>query len=356
MSRSKLLPKIAAIAVVGLALTGCGAAEPEAPEETGGSTVSGLTPEGKLVERADVTINVANAAVLDFTGPLLAEELGIFDDYGIDLKVESVPTTEAVPLLATGRIDVLIGGMNAGLFNAIDGGSELRVVAPGNYQSPESNIGIWASSAWLDGREFSPELLKGSKHGSSQGVQGITMVNYVRLLEQGGLTVEDVEIVTMPQTDQVIALENGALSTGTPSPAGATTFEDSDTAVFVARQIPDGWPVVALIFGPSLLEERPEVGMAFVAAMHELYNEHLQGAYMEDPAVADALMKITGFDEESLNAVAPFVYEPVMSIPDDYISVMDETWRHFPDVLQAADPLTFDDVVDTRFMEFANGL
>lgn len=355
MSRSKWWMPLGAIAITAIALSGCAGPGGDPTPSTSG-TPTGLTPEGKLKERAEVTINVANRAVLDFSGPLLADELGIFDDYGIDLKVESVPTNEAIPLLATGRLDVLIGGLNAGLFNAISGGSDLRVVAPGNYQAPDSNIGFWASSAWLDGRDFSPELLKGSKHGSSQGVQGITMVNYVRLLEKGGLTVDDVEIVTMPQTDQVIALENGSLSTGTPSPAGATTFEENGSAQFVAPQIPEGWPVVVLMFGPTLLDERPEVGMAFTAAMRTLYRDYLQGDYMDDPKVVDALVAVTEQTPEALESVVPFVYEPELSIPDDYISEMDKTWRLFPDVLQSPEPFTFEDVVDTRFMEFANGL
>lgn len=356
MAQRRWMIATGALAITGMLLAGCTSGGGGSPEPTDHLDTSLLTPEGKLTEPADVTINVASRAVLDFSAPLLAEELGVFDDYGINLTIESVPTNEAVPLLATGKVDAVIGGLNAGVFNAIGAGSDLRVVAPANYQSPESKIGTWASAEWLAGRDFEPSMLKVSKHASSQGYQGITMVNYVRLLKEGGLTVDDVDIVTMPQTDQVVALETGAISTGTPSPAGADALERSGKATYIAQQIPTGWPVTVFTFGPSLLEDRPEVGMAFVAALRALYTDYLQGDYIENPEVFDALVKVSEQTPEAVRSAVPFIYGPEMSIPDDYISAMDETWRLFPDVLQSEKPFTFDDVIDTRFMDYANGL
>jgi NitT/TauT family transport system substrate-binding protein len=273
--------RVGAIVVAAMLAAACGSSA----EPASGPDSDLLTPDGRLKTPTDVTINVASRAVLDFSSPLLAQELGVFEKYGINLKVESVPTNEAVPLLATGKIDVLIGGLNAGVFNAITGGYNIKVVAPANYQAPDSNIGIWASTKWLNGREISAEVLRGSTHASSQGYQGITMVSYVQLLRKYGLDVNDVNIETMPQTDQVVALETGAIATGTPSPAGTAALAETGAAVFVAPQIPQGWPVVVFMFGPNLLNDRPEVGYAFVAAMRDLYKNYLQPGYKDNPGL-----------------------------------------------------------------------
>jgi hypothetical protein len=76
----------------------------------------------------------------------------------------------------------------------------------------------------------------------------------------------------------------------------------------------------------------------------------------DNPEVFKALVKVSEQSEEAIRGHTEFVYKDTLSIPDDYISTMDETWRLFPDVLVSEEPLTFGDVVDTRFMEFANSL
>lgn len=356
MSRTARSATVVAVILSLLMLAGCGGDASSDDRTDPADVTAKLTADGKLKEPVEVTINVASRAVLDFSAPLLADELGVLEEYGIDLKVEAVPTTEAVPLLATGKLDVLIGGLNAGLFNAISGGSDLRVVAPANYQDPASTIGIWASTKWLDGQQISADLLKGSTHASSQGSQGVTMVKYVELLEKYGVEPDEVNVETLAQTDQVVALETGAVSTGTPSPAGTATLDESGAAQFVTPQVPDGWPVTVLMFGPSLLDEHPEVGMAFVAAMRSLYADQLAPGYQDDPTVFDALVKVSEQTPDDIKQATPFIYKSELSIPDDYISRCDETWRMFPGVLQSEEPLTFDDVVDTRFMDYANGL
>ena len=54
----------------------------------------------------------------------LAEELGFFRDVGLELDIQPLAdTTQMIPLLAGGRIDVTFAGATAALFNAIANGA-----------------------------------------------------------------------------------------------------------------------------------------------------------------------------------------------------------------------------------------
>ncbi len=374
MQKRRLSVALGAIALSSLMLIGCtgggtpaattAAPEPTtagpdattaAPEPTGPEWLSKLTPEGALKEPAKVIFSTASNAVLDITAPLWADELGILEKYGIELEVQNIATTAAVPLLATGQVDVVLGGLNVGLFNAIYGGSELQVVAPNNYQKSDSTIGFYTSNA-VTGGTLTTENMRGQTFASSQGTQGITMVQILATLEGLGLTLDDVTVTTMPQTDQVVALQTGAIALGTPSPAGTLALIEANEATWAARQIPEGWPVTVYMFGPSLLEDRPEVGAAFTAAMGELFRDYLTPGYSENPEVLAAIVAATGQTAEAVQGSDEFIFEPTMEIPSDYISRMDAAWRVVPGQVANPDPTKFEEIVTSEFMEYVNGL
>ncbi|MGB4137594.1 MAG: ABC transporter substrate-binding protein [Microbacterium sp.] len=364
MQKKRLFAAITAVALSGAMLVGCTTASnpastnepaptsaaPEAPEWQ-----SKLTDDGRLKEPAKIIFSTASNAVLDITAPLWADQLGILKKYGITMEVQNVATTAAVPLLATGQVDVILGGLNAGLFNAVYSGSDLKVVGPNNYQDPNTTIGFYTSNK-VTGGKLTTENLKGQTVASSQGTQGITMVALLDLLKSLDLKLDDVKVTTMPQTDQVVALQTGAIALGTPSPAGTLALIEAKEATWAARQIPEGWPVVVYMYGPSLLKDRPEVGAAFLAAMRELYRDYLTPGYSENPEVVSAIAKATGQTEEAIQQSTEFIFTSELAIPDDYISRMDSAWRLVPGQLASDKPMTTDQIVDTDFMKYVNGL
>src|SRR5204863_10204051 len=55
---------------------------------------------------------------------------GFYDEQGIDLDVQIFPTAlDMIPLLATGRLDAMHGGSYPGIFNAVAGGVDLKIVS-----------------------------------------------------------------------------------------------------------------------------------------------------------------------------------------------------------------------------------
>src|SRR5581483_12439123 len=63
-------------------------------------------------------------------GPMyIAQEKGYFKDQGLNVQFTDVNGEEAISSVATGQLDISVGAIYAGLFNAIGRGLEIRLVA-----------------------------------------------------------------------------------------------------------------------------------------------------------------------------------------------------------------------------------
>ncbi|HEX6512376.1 MAG TPA: ABC transporter substrate-binding protein, partial [Chloroflexota bacterium] len=112
--------------------------------------------------------------------------------------------------LGAGQIDTGSGAIGAGLWNAVDRGVNIRVVADGGHVEPNfpQQELIVRKSLVDSGKVKSVADLKGLTVGMS--VRG-TSVEYaiVKMLEKGGLTMKDINPVEMPPTEFAVAMSNG---------------------------------------------------------------------------------------------------------------------------------------------------
>lgn len=346
MNRQRGRGALAVVAGLAMFAVGCGS-----PEASGGGATIG--DDGKLTERTELTIAIPGKQ-LPILAPIMAKAWKKFDERNLDVTIETLASDEAFPLLATGKLDGIWTGPSVGLFNAVAGGADVRMVSPGNYLSEESGGGIWVSSALLNGREFEPSMLRGKKFASSQGNTGTSMVAFSQLLESGGVGVDEVEIVTMSASDAVPALENGSISGAIVQEPLDVALEKNNSAVRVSPQFPDGWNNTTLLFGPSLLRDNPDAGKVFVAALRSTFVDKLQGDYLADPErVADIAEQLEQ-PVETLQQSTSDRYPTELSFPDEYVATHEEVWRQWPDLLTYDEPLTTEQVIDTQFMDWAN--
>lgn len=341
--------RTAMAAAAGLTMLAVACGSPEA--DSGSATI---TEDGSLSERTKMTITIPGKQ-LPILAPIMAKAWGEFDERNLDVTIETLASDEAFPLLATGKVDAIWTGPTAGLFNAVNDGADVRMVAPGNYLSDESGGGIWVSTKLLDGKEFDPSMLKGKKFASSQGNTGTSMVAFSEMLSSGGVSVDDVEIVTMSASDAVPALENGSIAGAIVQEPLDVTLEEHDTAVRIWPQFPDGWNNTTLLFGPSMLRDNPDVGKVFVAALRSTYVDRLQGDYLSDPKRVADIAKALEQPVEVLQQSTSDVYPTELSFPDEYVATHERVWRQWPGLLTYDEPLSRDQVIDSRFMDWANG-
>src|SRR3954452_4251899 len=143
----------------------------------------------------------------------VAIERGYFQEEGLEIAAVDFRTSaEMVPALASGQLDVGLGGVNAGLFNSVAQGIPLKIVADKAVNTPsDKSTGWMARTDLLDSGQLKEARdLKGLVVGvASPGSPGDIELD--RMLRSGALTRDDVEIKPIPYADQPVAFANKSI-------------------------------------------------------------------------------------------------------------------------------------------------
>jgi NitT/TauT family transport system substrate-binding protein len=174
-----------------------------------------------------------------------------------------------VPLLATGKLDIGVGGIVPGLFNAYQRGTGVRVVA--------------AASAWLPGRSnalvMRKDLVDSGRLNDYPDLKGLTFAKSTQLstfdlplegaFSRGGFTANDVNIVVLGFPDMIAAFASKGIDGAfLPEPFATTAVEQGvgvrwrEAADFVPNQPASLW-----VYSPGLVDQNPEVGRRFMLAL-----------------------------------------------------------------------------------------
>ena len=336
------------LAVVVLACaSACGGAD-------NSTTPTALTVDdtGKLSEltKVTVTIPVKSTSTVPW---LLDAEFGEFRKRNIDLDVQVVKSSDAMVLLAKGEIDAIQTGMSAGLMNAINGGSDLRAVMPSGFEPDDGKSGWYVSTKSLGGKPFDVAAMKGQTFASSQGASGTTVLGLSELLATGNLTLADVNIKTLATPDIATALENGALFGGSVLIPFNVPLEEKKAAFRVAPNSPDGFPSGIVLFGPSLVKDKPMVGRAVVSALLATFG-HLQGDHVNDPTTGPVVAKALDQGWDTLKAAGPGkIWKLKPEFPANYVGRYESTWRQIPGTLSYEGSIDPTKVLDTSYLDWA---
>jgi NitT/TauT family transport system substrate-binding protein len=89
-----------------------------------------------------------------------------------------------------------------------------------------------------------------------------------KMLGDVGLTLDDVQIETIPFPDQMSALANGAVDAAVMIEPFLTIALDRGVATVLMDmgQATPGWPVQVLFYGPEFLKDQSDVGKRFMVA------------------------------------------------------------------------------------------
>src|SRR5262249_34241600 len=140
----------------------------------------------------------------------LAMDRGYFREEGIELDITRFATaSEMTAPMASGQLDIGLGGISAGLFNSMAQGLPLKIVADRVVNMPDSQSTVWmVRSDLLDsGRVSEAAHFKGLTIALG-GAGTIVQVELDRILQLGGLTLEDVIVEQVPYPDQIAAFAN----------------------------------------------------------------------------------------------------------------------------------------------------
>jgi NitT/TauT family transport system substrate-binding protein len=265
--------------------------------------VAGCTaPEPAARERVTFMMHRYLSGAVGF----IAQERGFFERAGIDVDiVYSNREGNAMPGLMQGRIDVFTTGpLGPRYFNLVHRGARIRFVAAGV---------VYAS----DGCPYAAtvarrDLVESGRLGDYASLRGLRISSdrssssyffWHRALALGGLAMDDVELVDVPSTVRLEALRSGRIDVTTAVEPLVTRLVRSGHGVVWrnrAEVFPDQQSTF-VVFGPRLLDERPDLGRRFLAAYLEAAAAYRAEGKSERHL--EILERATRFDREDLLAM-----------------------------------------------------
>src|SRR3989304_4278560 len=160
-----------------------------------------------------VSVRFASPGALSDAGVYIAIEKGYFKELGVDVTVTPVQSAAAaIAPLAAGELEVAGGGTSPALFNAIDRGVALTIVATkgGAVKGFDASQFIIRKDLIDGGQVKEVKDLKGKKMALAN-IQSGAEAEASFFLKQGGLTIKDVELVVMGYPDMLPAFGNKAI-------------------------------------------------------------------------------------------------------------------------------------------------
>lgn len=202
------------------------------------------------------------------TAVLVGIEKGFFLEEGIEVEpVFFKNGAEIAPAVATGQVDVAATTSGAPLFNALARGIEVKIVADTLRLEKDSPGGDPTSIVVSNNlvKNNSGNILRGAKIGITAPGQILDMI--VRQhIEVSGLNIDDVELVSMPMPDMLVAMENNAIDAAImldPFTTFATSRGIGEVLAHGSDVVP-GIQQAFLIYGDNLAEVNRELGQKFM--------------------------------------------------------------------------------------------
>jgi NitT/TauT family transport system substrate-binding protein len=256
-----------------------------------------------------VTVKVGNLHSLAEAPAVIAAQRGYFQAEGLDVQlVDFTITSDALPALGTGKIDVMTGGVNPALFNAVARGVNVQLVADAGSTGPGHDwYGLNVRKDLVDsGKYKSPKDLKGMKVGVP-GPYSILHYYMKVLLEKNGMTLKDVQIEPLGLPGSVTALANKGVDANATIEPFLSEPERQGIGKVVLRSIDVDPTLIGAVFlmSPDFRARQPEAAQRYMIAWERGVRDYL-----------DAFGKNKGHDQMvKLLQDNKIAFNPVAEVP-----------------------------------------
>lgn len=327
------------LGVVATIALGLGCGSPGSPPDTGA---------------ASDAIRVVSLPFIGSAAITIAVEEGYFEDQNLDVEVVNLTRNmEAVPALVRGDVDVGIGQLTVNIVNAIAGGARLRFVIGSVVLEPSacSFNAILARRALVEeGKLDRAEQLQALQVELDPLLpQGFFMS---RALEPFDLTVDDLQRVNLPTGANIDALINGSIDVTIASEPLLTRALSSGQAVVwrAGEELVPGYQLSSVMFGPTLLDERPEVGERFTVAFLRGLRQLRAGPTERN---VELMALHTGLDPGLVKQLCWPSADPTGRIRPEGLMEL-QAWLLSRGLIDAVIPE--EELIDTRFIDRANAV
>lgn len=252
-----------------------------------------------LAKERSLTIATGTLSA-EYVAPLqMAVQKGEFKKEGLDVHLKVLPTPDALPLLAKGDIDAQWAAPEAAVMNGITSGFTIKWAAGNFSPAPKSKSGLWVKLKKGESADHVP--MEGRKLGTMIGKGSVISYPMGKVLKKHGGGLDKIQFQQLGSADVLTALQNGGTdSAWLLDPVWRKVDGDKQYA-FLGGQ-PQGEPLGGLLFGPNLLTEDPDAGVALLRAYIRTVNTYFGGDYKADKGFVTELAKLLKTEESVLKS------------------------------------------------------
>lgn len=326
------------------------------------SLLLGLVTASCSSEKAEVllpdfgTINIGYLPILPSAPIFVAVEKGYFEELGLNVELHSFNSGQfMMPVLATGEIDFGAGQSGTEFFNAVNQGLNVKIVGGQTQERPGHGTApvIVRKDLFDSGEITQPSDLKGKKIAINVE-RGLSEYLLAEVLSFGGLTLDDVEIVTMPFPDMNVALANQAIDAAhLPQPLSGQAIAEGVAVMLIdGDEIFENGQNGVLFFGKRLLEpENREIGVRFLMAWLKAVRD-LSGEGWKDEELVAITSSYTKIPEPAIIHGVVMYFGPNGELNQEFV---ENIMMYFFEqgYTELTEPLPLSDIIDTSYMEEA---
>lgn len=330
------------------ALAGCGSA---ITGKDSGSSGSGAGGSDGGAAGGTTTVRVGHLSSSLFAPLYIADAQGAFADKGITLELIPVKSgQDGIPMLASGQLDVMVAGFSAGMFNALHEGLAFKIVgsmgiSPGDPENSPTALEV-RQALVDDGSVKAVSDLRGRKIAVAGGPGATGGYLLATMLEQGGLTLADVEVVNLSTPDQEPALTNGSVDAATPSAPFSTAIQEAGVGSPLAVPA-KGVTGTGVMYSEQFVAG--EFAQPFFTALTQ-GAQQLSDTGAQSDEVYEILAKATGQDIAVLKSAPMYTYLPDLAPQPEQLEAMQTVWIAAGQITYT-DPVDVATIIDASFAE-----
>ncbi len=299
-------------------------------------------------------VRLAALPFLSHTPFHIAKAEGYFEEQGLDVEFLMLGRNQDVmTALAHGDVDAMAGMLTLNELSLMAAGARVRVVAA-LAGTPPADLGC-AQYAVVARREHLESGALADRERIRRmrfDISPFIPLGYAldELLRTFDLTVDDVETVDLTPPVALEALRNGQIDVTADSEPFISMHVATGEAV-IWRSVNDlipGWTPSVVLFGPTLLDERPAVGQRFMTAVLKAMRQYRQGKTPRNLTISEQASGLTA--EQVAGACWPTPTEDGRVDAGSFLGYQE--WSLRRGLLSRL--LSADELVDQRFIEYAN--
>ncbi|MFF4030225.1 ABC transporter substrate-binding protein [Streptomyces sviceus] len=269
------------------------------PTRTPARCDSGAPAPRPLAKPRKLTIATGTLSA-EYVAPLqVALDKGEFKKEGLDVTLKVLPTPDSLPLLAKGDIDALWAAPEAAVMNGVRGGFDIRWVAANFSPDPKSKSGLWVRLK--DGESGDRVQMAGRRMGTMIGKGSVIAYPMEKALGRHGGGLDEIRYQQLGSADVLTALQNGGVDSAWLLDPVWRTVDGKPGYAFLGGQ-PLGEPLGGMLYGPGLLNDDVDAGVALLRAYIRTVNTYFAADYKTDASFVTYLAKLLKTDETVLRS------------------------------------------------------